>query len=132
VQLEATLDDGSMLVIAAPVSVEGPTYEGEVPPPSVLWLDGSGGVLAERSAPNGDLALRQAFVLPGGRVLAEFQAESGAGELLLARADTSGFESLAPGQDVALLRAWVAPLAERVAFVSESNGGTALWFGGVP
>lgn len=131
-QLEATLDDGSMLVIAAPVSVDGPTYTGEVPPPSLLWLDGSGGVLAQRSAPNGDLALRQAFVLPGGRVLAEFQGESGQGELLLVRADTSGFESLAPAQDVALLRAWVAPLAERVAFVSESDGGSELWFGALP
>jgi hypothetical protein len=132
VQLEATLDEGSMLVIAAPVTVDGPTYTGEVPPPSLLWLAASGAVLAERSAPNGDLAIRQAFVLPEGRVLAEFQAESGQGELLLARADTSGFESLAPEQDVALLRAWVAPQAERVAFVSESDGGTELWFGALP
>lgn len=132
VQLEATLDDGTMLIVAAPVTVEGNVYAGELPPPSLLWIDAAGGVLAERSAPSGDLAIRQTFVLPGDRVLAEFQGESGQGELLLARAGTGGFVSLAPEQDVALLRAWVAPDAERVAFVSESHAGTELWFGALP
>jgi hypothetical protein len=129
--LEATMDDGSMLVVGAPVEAEGPTYDGEQPSPRVLWLDRQGEIRGELPAANGDLAVRQTIRLGDERVLFEYQGESGQGELMVAKAG-AGFVSLVPDVDVALLQAWVDGRGERVAFVAEANGGYTLWFGALP
>jgi hypothetical protein len=131
--LEATLDDGSMLVVGAPVEAAGPTYMGEQPPPRILLLDREGMIQAELPAGNGDLAIRQTFTLADDRVLFEYQPESGIGELVLAQTGGS-FVSLNPlgmGVDVALLQSWVDARAQRVAFVSEHEDGGTLWYGGL-
>ncbi len=125
--LEATLDDGSVLVVGAPVEAAGPTYMGEEPQPRVLWIDGDGEIVAELPAGNGDLAVRQTFALGEDRVLFEYQPESGIGELMLAGPD--GFTTLAAGVDVRLLEAWVDARAQRVVFVGESEDGGTLWYG---
>lgn len=130
--LEATLDDGSMLVIGAPVEAEGPTYEGEQPAPRVLWLDREGAIQAELPAGNGSLAIRQTFELTNDRVVFEYQAESGQGALMLARTSAPGFLSLAPDVDVALLQTWIDARAERAVFVAEQDGVNTLWFGALP
>lgn len=126
--LEATLDDGSMLVVGAPVEADGPTYMGEQPPPRVLLLDRDGAIQAEMPAGNGDLAIRQTFTLSEDRVLFEYQDESGVGALI--DAQTGGpFISLIAGVDVALLRSWVDARAQRVAFVGEQPDGDQLYYG---
>lgn len=128
--LEATLDDGSMLVVGAPVEAAGPTYTGEQPPPRVLLLDRDGAIQAELPAGNGDLAIRQTFTLAEDRVLFEYQGESGIGALVLAQPG-GAFESLIAGVDVALLQSWVDARAQRVAFVGEQAGGGTLYYGGL-
>lgn len=126
--LEATLDDGSMLVVGAPVEADGPTYMGEQPPPRVLLLDREGVILAELPAGNGDLAIRQTFILAEDRVLFEYQSESGVGELMLAQ--TGGpLITLIAGVDVALLQSWVDARAQRFAVVGEQAGGNTLYYG---
>jgi hypothetical protein len=129
-EVAATLDDGSMLVVGAPVEAEGSTYEGEQPTPRALLLDLDGEIQAELPAGNGDLAIRQSFTIADDRVLFEYQGESGIGELVLAGVDI-GFVSLVAGVDVALLRSWVNTRADRVAFVSEQAGADTLWYGGL-
>jgi hypothetical protein len=128
--LESTLEDGSMLVVGAPVQADGPTYTGEQPPPRALWLDREGAIQAELPAGNGDLAIRQTFTLADDRVLFEYQPESGIGELVFAQTGV-GFISLIAGVDVALLQAWVDMRAQRVAFVGEQSEGGTLWYGGL-
>lgn len=127
--LEATLDDGSMLVVGSPVQADGPTYMGEQPPARVLLLDRDGAIQAELPAGNGDLAIRQTFTLADDRVLFEYQHESGTGELMLAETGQP-FVSLVVGVDVGLLQSWVDARAQRVAFVSQV-GGNLLWYGGI-
>jgi hypothetical protein len=128
--LEATLDDGSMLVVGAPVQADGPTYMGEQPPPRVLLLDREGAIQAEMPAGNGDLAIRQTFTLADDRVLFEYQSESGIGSLIHA-ASGGPFSSLVAEADVALLQSWVDVRAQRVAFVGEEPAGDQLWYGGL-
>src|SRR5690606_15970905 len=62
-ELLATLDDGRMLVIGAPVEIDGPTYAGEQPEPRVLLLAADGEIEREWPASKGGLSVRQAFVL---------------------------------------------------------------------
>lgn len=129
--LEATFDDGSMLVVGAPVEAEGPTYMGEQPAPRVLLLDRDGAILAELPAGNGDLAIRQTFTLADDRVLFEYQGESGVGALMFAQpGGPVPFTSLI-AVDVALLQAWVDARAQRVAFVAEQPDGGMLFYGGL-
>jgi hypothetical protein len=123
--LAATLDDGSMLVVGAPVEADGPTYTGEQPPPRALLLDRDGAIVAELPAGNGDLAIRQTFTLADGSVLFEYQPEDGIGALVIAQAGV-GFLSLIAGVDIALLQAWVDARAQRVAFVGEQS---TLYYG---
>jgi hypothetical protein len=129
-ELEATLDDGGMLVIGAPVQADGPTYMGEQPPSRVLLLDRDGAIQAEMPAGNGDLAIRQTFTLADDRLLFEYQSESGVGELIHA-ASGGPFISLTAGADVALLESWVDVRAQRIAFVGEEPAGDQLWYGGL-
>lgn len=128
--LEAAFDDGSLLVVGAPVQAVGPMYDGEQPAPRALLLDREGTTLAELPAGNGDLAIRQTFPLADDRVLFEYQPESGVGELILAQTGV-GFTTLVAGVDVALLQSWVDARGQRVAFVTELNGAGTLWYGGL-
>ena len=128
--LEATLDDGSVLVIGAPVEAEGPTYTGEQPTPRVLLLDAEGEILSEMPAANGDLAIRQTFMFEDGRVLFEYQSESGVGDLVMILPGV-GFTSLVAGIDVALLQTWVDARGQRVAFVGALDGVDRLFYGAI-
>jgi hypothetical protein len=125
--LEATLDDGSMLVVGSPVQADGPTYMGEQPPARVLLLDRDGAIQAELPADNGDLAIRQTFTLADDRVLFEYRYGSGIGELMVAETGQP-FVTLVVGAGVALLQSWVDARAQRVAFVGQA-GGNLLWYG---
>jgi hypothetical protein len=128
-ELLATLDDGRMLVIGAPVEIDGPTYAGEQPEPRVLMVAADGEIEHEWPASKGSLSVRQAFVLGPDRVLFEYQNEWDNGSLLVVG------PSLAVGlgnQDVALLQAWVDARGERVAYVVENANGYSLNYGPIP
>lgn len=128
-ELLATLDDGRMLVIGAPVEIDGPTYTGEQPEPRVLLLSAAGEIEAEWPASKGSLAVRQVFVLGPDRVLFEQHDEWDNGSLtLIGSAGNVGLGN----SDVALLQSWVDARGERVVFVSEQASGYALNYGSVP
>ncbi|HVI04294.1 MAG TPA: hypothetical protein VM869_36650 [Enhygromyxa sp.] len=129
-ELLATLDDGRMLVIGAPVEIDGPTYSGEQPEPRVLLLSDEGEIEAEWPASNGGLSVRQVFVLGPDRVLFEYRDQLGGGSLVVAGGQ---FDQVGLGNaDVLLLQAWVDARGQRVAFVSEHADGAALNYGSVP
>ena len=129
-ELLATLDDGRMLVIGAPVEVDGPTYAGEQPEPRVLLLSETGEIEAELPAPHGSLAVRQVFVLAADRVMFEYQGETGIGALTVAGGHF-GFIGLG-NTDVALLQAWVDARGQRYAYGGEQGEYNTLNYGSPP
>jgi hypothetical protein len=127
-ELLATLDDGSMLVIGAPVEVDGPTYDGEQPQPRVMLLSSQGEIEADHPAHHGAQSVRQTFVLAADRLLFESRNEWDSTSLTIAGDDSFPFLGVG-NQTIVPMQVWVDARGSRFAYASEHVDTSALNYG---